>query len=401
MSKRTMRESQTVGRVAAVLVGLLALLSFVRPSAPVPDVIPEIELFADAPPVVRVRVDALGRGPWRVRAAEGLIVEVGGRSARTDEVQVRADGTELSIDGKPVELPVSFSAVDGGDLTIDSSRYPGALGFARSKTRLRPVLRVPLETYLANVLPSEMPLSYPVAALRSQVVIARTYAVWSILRSRQRGWDVRDGEASQVFKASSGATARGAKLVADVAGWIVTWEEKPLPTYYSSTCGGATRSNADAFNATPLAPLAGRSCEYCKWSSDFAWTTTLELADVERRLGLRGVEEADVVHVGAAGYGAVVMFRESSGTKNDVPASRLRRHYGSRRVKSTKVVSADVEGRRLVLEGRGFGHGVGLCQNGARGLAELGRTPRKILDFYYPGARLARLKSIPKPTSTR
>ena len=82
---------------------------------------------------------------------------------------------------------------------------------------------------------------------------------------------------------------------------------------------------------------------------------------------------------------------QTTAERRRIDGRRLRRIFGSRRIKSSWLAGAELEGNSIVLSGRGFGHGVGLCQNGARGLARKGHSAQDILNFYYPEATLLRM----------
>lgn len=343
----------------------------------------------DGEPTIRVlleRVKPTGRfafgGPVRVRDRfTTRVLERGGTA--------RWDGRAVRIGDLAFTPPVRIAAPRGAPLEIQGRRYDGTLALVVSGRNVLVVNRVPLETYVAGVIAAEMGMHFPEEALKAQAVACRTYAVWRMRARRRSAYDVGVTQATQVYRGASAAQERARRLVAATRGLILAHEAQVLDALYSSTCGGATRSASEAFGDPAPPPLSGVPCGHCNDAPRFKWTVAVPNRSLARALGLPGTPTA---------YTDPTFFRSGrlksvtiriGSTSRVVSGARLRRALGSR-IHSPWITDLSLNGSTLSVSGRGFGHGVGLCQYGARGLARRQRDARQILAWYYPGAETAR-----------
>lgn len=367
-----------------LVVLLAAVVLFLRSDDELP--LLEVAPFA-RPAAVRVRLASLGPPPWTIAGAP-LVVGPRAPVELTGAVTVTANAAMVAVGSLESDHAIELESGDG-IVRIGAAGYPGRVVVAPA-TEPRPVALVELEPYVARVLPREMPLSFPRAALRAQAVCVRSYAVSETHRRRRRSWDLDDTELSQVFGGTAVADARARDIVASVRGVVLAWDGRPLPAFFSSTCGGRTRSAAAAFGGEELAPLSGGPCGYCDWSREFRWRFSVGVKEFRRAAGLRHPLRRVVWEPGDDERGEV--WAVTSSGRRRVPTPRLRARLGGRRMRSTWVTGAELRAGRVALVGRGFGHGVGLCQNGARGMADAGYDMTEILAHYYPGATLVELR---------
>ncbi|MFQ5503296.1 MAG: SpoIID/LytB domain-containing protein [Planctomycetota bacterium] len=259
----------------------------------------------------------------------------------------------------------------------------GSLRVLRRAAGLRAILHTELETYLGGVLEAEMGARFDAEALRAQVVAARSYALSSRARSEKRDFDVFDDERSQVYR-GAGASPPVLRAVRATAGEVLLFKGKVLRAYYASTCGGRTRDGRERFRDVPAGPLRSVSCEGCTQSPLYRWKRRLNA----RLLGLgdRGRPELRVLERSARGDWKRVFLRFGKGKWRSPGISELARKLSLPSVWITDATPDGASG--LLLHGRGFGHGVGLCQYGADGYAKRGWDYRRILAAYYPGTRV-------------
>ncbi len=269
---------------------------------------------------------------------------------------------------------------------------------------------VPLEPYLAGVVGAEMPDYWEPAALQAQAVAARTYCLY-IKRhfGPKRTWDVKRTEANQVYLGVGAESARVWDAIYRTWGQVLTCRQTSdtaelFPAYYSSTCGGHTENSKHVFGDS-FGPLVGVPCPYCKEvakPSFFFWPMVqFDNATITNKI-LQGYPKlkklgrvTDVIPVKQSNYAGfsrltLVKLVGSTAESAFLRAEDLRLTIDptGRRIKSTscKIVSKD--DKWAFLSGRGYGHGVGMCQCGAQALARKGRTAREILLYYYPGSEL-------------
>ncbi|MBI3270861.1 MAG: SpoIID/LytB domain-containing protein [Planctomycetes bacterium] len=287
-----------------------------------------------------------------------------------------------------------------GSLRVGKRTYHGRLRLVRSDAgRLFVVNLIDLETYLSGVISGEMKLDWPDAALRTQAVAARTYALWELKRSRAEpatpGVDFFDDVSAQVYLGMERENARARRLVEDTRGQILVFAGALVPALYHSNCGGHTEPGHLYFEVADLPPLAGRKCGYCDHTSLSSWKVTYTKREIAERLFPRGgkkvVTKVRVVETAPGGHAARIGVATSDSTKELVyNAKDFRLALGPDRLRSTAFALRDL-GASYEFAGRGWGHGVGLCQYGAKGMADQGFQSPEILQYYYPGAELVRI----------
>jgi stage II sporulation protein D len=325
---------------------------------------------------------ALAAEPLRDGAERRLLP--GGRA------RVRLEGDLLVLDGKTVDgaglLFTSTGSIrhSGRDLSgeVEVRRAPGGLAV---------IDVLPMEAYVTAVIGGEMPLSFPPEALKAQAVAARTFAVGKKIEAREQGLDFDLGSTvlDQVYPGVGRADARARAAAEATAGEVLVKDHRPIEAYFHSTCGGRTERGADALGRD-LPYLASVDCDRCRGSPSWRWTVRVGGAELGRLLGLPGpVTRLAVTRTTSTGRVARVSV-EGSGQRLALDGVELRRRMGYERLPSLAFTVRTSRGE-FVLEGRGKGHGAGLCQWGAAGRARAGEGYRAILARYYPGAELTRM----------
>jgi stage II sporulation protein D len=272
---------------------------------------------------------------------------------------------------------------------------------------------VPLEPYLAGVVGAEMPDYWEPEALKAQAVASRSYCLYIKNRfGSNRNWDVKRTQANQVYLGVKAESAQVWNAVNKTYGEVLLCQgaegaEEILPAYYSSVCGGNTENSRDVFGDSYEA-LAGVACPHCKDVAKphfYFWPTAqFDKAYVTKRLlrrypNLKPLGEiANIQAVKQSDYGkysrlTMVKLLGSTGKSDVLRAEdfRLSIDPSGRKIKSAICQIANWDNKWAFLSGRGFGHGVGMCQSGAQGMARKGATAKEILDFYYPGSRIIRV----------
>ncbi|UCF42505.1 MAG: SpoIID/LytB domain-containing protein [Planctomycetota bacterium] len=272
---------------------------------------------------------------------------------------------------------------------------------------------VPVEPYLAGVVGAEMPDYWEPSALRAQAIAARTYCLYIKKRfGSKRGWDVKRTAANQVYLGVKAESAQTWKAINQTHGEVLVCRqsggtEEIFPTYYSSTCGGHTEDSKHVFGDS-FEPLVGVRCPYCRdvaKPSFFFWPTaqfdktevTGRLLEKYPKLKASG-EITNITSVKQSSYGdfsrlTLVKLVGSAGKSNFLRAEDLRLTIdpSGNRLKSTICQIINIDDKWAFLAGRGYGHGVGMCQCGAQGMARKGKTTNEILSYYYPGSKIIRV----------
>ena len=322
--------------------------------------------------------------------AEEIRIEIarGPRSVRLGaHAVVTARGEQVLVDGKPVAAPLLASA----PVRLDGRELPGRVEIWTEKGALVVVNALDLEDYVAAVVASEVPAGWPAEALRAQAVAARTFAVaQKVAQGPAARAHLGASTLDQVYKGAAHPRSGALKAARSTAGEVLTFGSAPIAAYFSSSCGGASESAEAAFNLAP-----GTTPYLAAGEPDGdaqEWTVRVPLAELtgalRERLGgeVRGVKMTART---ASGRARSVRVEIASGSRS-LPAVELRQLLGYTRLPSL-LFDVSMDGGEAVFRGRGRGHGVGLCQWGARGRAMRGETYREILAHYYRGAELRRM----------
>ncbi len=347
---------------------------------------------------------AAGEERVRIGVASGLAsVEVAGpgliatalrdgaeaRPGAGDRAQVRLDGDELLLDGAPLQgAGVTFTA--GGPIRCLGRLLSGEVEVRRGQGGLEVIDALPLEDYVSAVTGAEMPPGFPPEALKAQAVAARSYALSRKLEAVEEGRDFDLGATvlAQVYPGQS-IDPRARAAAAATAGEVLVKDRRPIEAYFHSACGGRTERGLDALGRD-LDYLVSVECGHCGASPKATWRLHLAADEVARLAGLPGR---------AGGFRVTERTRAGRASRVEVTAGErrarltaveLRRRLGYERLPSLWFsIQHDRGGFRL--DGRGSGHGAGLCQWGAAGWARAGAGHREILRRYYPGTEIVKM----------
>lgn len=320
------------------------------------------------------------------------------RGDRLPVTRIVANGQGLQV-GDAIFVPAYVRIVPelSGSLRVAEQGYRGNLVVtAADDGKLLVINKVDLESYTAGVLGNEMPLSFPEQSLCAQAIAARSYAFYQLRTRRRSAYDVSNTASSQVYKGLKRETDTARRVVNDTFGIIMVTEGRIFPAYYHSTCGGDTVPASWYFGEPVSAPLSGGKCGYCDGTKYFRWRYEIPKKDAAAKLaryGIRGaLTSVAIARRGPANF-VLDLSVEHGGGVTTVTAKQFRRGLGTSRVRSPLF---DIEdgGESLVIRGAGWGHGVGMCQMGARGMGKAGFDVRAIIGHYYPGAQLMKLYPI-------
>ncbi|MFK7959207.1 MAG: SpoIID/LytB domain-containing protein [Phycisphaerales bacterium] len=354
-----------------------------------------------------VRIDVAPRTwNWSVADASDR-----GALPRDDDDLTIASATELVLHSGgewPGRIHLSSPPGDPADPADPAQTTPRT-------SRIDVVVHADIERYVAGVIARELPLSWRPGIFAALSVCARSFATYEAWSRRTRRWDVESDERSQVFGGRTLAPV-ATDAVAATTGMVLTYADGILPAYFSSACGGLGQPGSVAIGPHPvnaIPPLAGHALGLdacCSGSPRARWTaerSSERLGNQLRAFGRRnrGSELADLGRIRAispnrtAETGRPVAYRidHVGGEPVVVPAPSLRRALQSGRRSGESAVwsslldvDIDPGSGRATIQGRGWGHGCGLCQYGGQAMARRGVDWTEILSVYYPGATIQR-----------
>lgn len=355
--------------------------------------------------------------------------------------------TEVIInDTQIVEASDNFSLMPvSGNISVDGSAYRGGIMLKINKDSLFTVINVlPLEHYLYGVIASEMPSTWNMEALKAQAVCARGFAISNFNKHSSLGFNVCATTNCQMYGGIPSECEAVIEAVDSTCGLVVTYEDKVIQSLFYSASGGHTANVKNVWGSS-IPYLSGVPDPYeSKDAPRHTWTATLSLEDIEEvleekeiyvgkverleaqndetgrvyELTVYGTEDSytfekqntyspffakgvksqkyNLVPVGQSGgkklyaQGADDYMRIDSFTAigaNDNTAS-LKSGFAILSSNGTTIYDSGSVAEGYTFNGGGYGHGVGMSQYGAKGMAEAGHTFDEILAYYYPGTEL-------------
>jgi stage II sporulation protein D len=363
------------------------------------------------------------RGGFRIETESGLVLT---RSSEPSKVNIKVDGESVQMRFDPQET----AAVAEGDIFItpvqtNDLAYQGITYAGRIKVDTEPggVIRVvnvlPLEAYLEGVVPHEIgdPGPDAFAAMEAQAITARTYAMTRMAKRANERFDVYASVQDQVYRGRERTSRLATGAVRETRGVVLEYKKELAFTYYCATCGGHTSDIRRVWpDREPAKYLYGaldrgddESGSFCAWVHNFRWRFDFSAKElgrilritIPRELGVSPDKVGRLVDIGVSerSPSGRVKFLEIITTEGvfTIEGDRIRwvlqTDLNSGRILPSTLFNLEKEtsGPNLVsvgIVGGGNGHGVGMCQNGAIGMARRGYSRDMILQLYYPGTSL-------------
>ncbi|MFE3977186.1 MULTISPECIES: stage II sporulation protein D [unclassified Peribacillus] len=266
------------------------------------------------------------------------------------------------------------------------------------RTNTKEIEHIPLEEYVVGVVASEMPITFELEALKAQSLAARTFLVKQMLSNSKinlpGGTDITDNiQYHQVYKSKKELAnewgenyksniSKIQKAVEATKGKILTYDEKPIDASFFSTSNGYTENSEDYWgNKTPY--LKSVESPWDIQSPKFQYQTTIQVTKFEELLGIKLNNDVNIGRVISKSKGNRIKFFEINGKK-----------YSGKTIRDKlRLNSSDFtfkrEGNKVIINTKGNGHGVGMSQYGANGLAQEGKNYKDILNYYYQGVTIS------------
>ena len=372
---------------------------------------------------------------WQVEQREGRLFLYGaGQSygpfsgtlalrASSDTVQLVAEGgylidapslaglSALAAGGNLVNLTAqdrvqALSATGRSELTASaglnlitlssagySYRYRGEMLFLVQEDLLLAVNRLDLEDYLRGVVASEMPSTWPEEALKAQAVASRTYALQRAGEARNEAYDLTGDQYSQMYTGYDGEVPATNQAIQATAGVVLRYNGEPIQAFFHSSSGGFTENSEDVW-LDPLPYIKAKIDPYDLNENHYNWQVTYNPGQLLERLADYG-EFNSITDLNCTYTASGARIREMTVSGLDYAnnpleikianADRVRAALGlkSALVTVDKTYGLDNRLAWVSFSGSGFGHGLGMSQYGARGMALLGYDYREILQYYF------------------
>jgi len=327
---------------------------------------------------------------------DGLLVtdETGGPLAMSFPATVKPVKDGLLVEGQLFRR-LLFSAPSA--VYINNKPYRGLAELSVADKGILVVNQLPLEEYLIGLINCEISSAWPIEAVKAQAIIARTYALNRKMARLTSPYHLESSVIDQVYEGSLIEDSRSRRAVLETEGEVLTFGGAIIQAFYHSSCGGRTESSENVWGAS-LPYLKGVECQYCLTSpTGTIWEYKLSLKEIEERLRGAGYKVAGLYDIkpgadNSRGRLKQVLLLASRGG-GAISGEQFRKAVGYGFIKSTRFTVKNSK-NEISFSGSGNGHGVGLCQWGAKQRALDGFSSGEILSYYYPGTELKKLSDI-------
>jgi len=405
--------------MVVLAVGCMACALITRNCQPGPPLLTQQPVTRSGVPIVRVlltrepvSVATISAGRWYLLVLDGRRISSSSRAMAKTELRLGRSG--WIVKGREIGAgALVLSTKENSCVRYDKTSYRGQLHFIPTGDGTFNIVNyVDMESYLAGVLAKELYPSWLPATFGAQAIAARSFALYHRNTfGRTHDYDVGDDQSSQVYGGIDGETDKSWNAVRATHGQILTvgtpGSEQSFMTQFSSTCGGIVNGARVIRDASDIEPLrGGQVCRYCINSPQYRWepatVTKTELyralvGTYEEARKLGGVRTVRVKSQTSYGRMVWVEIIGTNGKPMTIRGEDLRLALLRKGAKMHNTLYSmncrirDIGDSLEFYDGRGFGHGVGMCQWGAQGLAEEGASSEQILQFYYPGSRATRV----------
>ena len=307
---------------------------------------------------------------------------------------VKRYGNGLSVNGMSVRRLIAGAS--RGELKVvlvNGKGYRNGVEIQPVEKGLVVINELAMEDYLAGIINCEISSQWSMEAVKAQAVVARSYAVFQREARKNMPYHLESSVLDQVYAGCDLEDLRAVRAVRETAGEVLLYNGKVIQAFFHSSCGGHTEAAENVWSFG-MPYLRGVDCKYCLVAPSSEWTLTISLNKLESILRKGGYDVTDL-------RGFIPLSRHKSGRIDslsilfdngsvNLAAVDFRKLVGYSVIKSTSF-DVRISGENAIFSGRGYGHGVGLCQWGAKKRAEDGFNYREILSYYYPGTTLKKL----------
>ena len=275
-------------------------------------------------------------------------------------------------------------------IRVGSRRYRGKILVRQKNSLLEIVNELPLEEYLWGVIKPEISPKWPRASILAFTIAARTYAFKKLKdpSANPSGYHVSSEQDDQVYRGVEGEDPLSRELVNETRGKILTYLGEIIEASYHACCGGYTASLSDVWGGKGYPYLVAKPDNFCKKSPYFSWEFKIKVEKLREILREKGPILGRLYRIKLLEFDQGRRVKrleiEHQGGKMELTGKEFREAVGGGDLRSTLFI-AKRWGPYFVFKGKGWGHGVGLCQEGAKVMGEQGYTYKEILEFYYPG----------------
>lgn len=289
-------------------------------------------------------------------------------------------------------------------IVYENNEYYGKMLVLKRNGKFWLINQLPLEEYLKGVVPKEISASWEPTVLQAQTIAARTYAYNHFLNNRNKSFHIDDTERFQVFGGNLDKTPQSIiDSIRATRGQILTYRNYPILTFFHACCGGMTEKAELIWKSDKRLPyFKNIRCTFCQGYSKYNWEVEFSKREVKKvafNLGLKDFHSIRVSKYTYSKRAKFIQLSSNSGSRR-IDGNKFRTILNPSKLYSTKFRINKKDSNTFLIKGQGYGHGVGLCQAGAKKMAEKGYSTRKIINFYYKNIKMDNVARVERKLSS-
>ncbi len=270
--------------------------------------------------------------------------------------------------------------------------YHGKIKIKKIENGFSYINLVHMPHYIISVIGHEMSNSWPLEALKAQAIVSRSYAVAKMLDAINKNYDMDTTTSYQVYGGILSKKNKLEEAVRATQGKLLIYNSKLAKVFFHSSCGGRLEAPHEIWKEK-IKYLKVKTSKFCAKSPNYRWSLNIPIRKIEKLVSLKPIDQIKVSSRTASGRAKNITLT-SRGTRINFSPRKLRKFLGASKLKSY-FFDLRRRGRNIEISGRGYGHGVGMCQWGSRFMSEkkMMKYP-KILKHFFPGTSLSNLSKI-------
>lgn len=268
-------------------------------------------------------------------------------------------------------------------------KYKGNLNIIARQNRLSLINKPPFDNYLAGVVEAESGTKADIEYYKAQAIICRTYLLKKWNKHQKDGFNLCDGVHCQAYKGlvtENHIIKKSVKKTKDLV--VLDENNRLIEALFSANCGGQTNNSEMLWSRVPY--LRSVKDPYCIDQKQARWDKTIPLTKFISFLRGKGLSIPDTISVNCFAFNQPQRVKYYTINVQKIKLTSLRFALGLR----STFFNIEPKGNKLIFHGRGYGHGVGMCQEGAMNMAKKGHKYDEIIKFYYTGVKIKPISAM-------
>jgi stage II sporulation protein D len=311
----------------------------------------------------------------------------------TKEIYILLKDNNININGASISEK-EIELTSDGIFELNNRKYRGNMYILLKDNEILVINKVKLDYYLYGVLPSEVISTWDEECLKAQAVAARTFAIFNKMNSKSSYYDLDSNNLFQVYKGFNVETKKTNEAIDQTKDEIMSYNGDVIQSFFHANSGGKTASSEEVWGGK-IDYLKSKDDEFCKNGKNYKWEISITSEKISEKLQKNNILIGEIYDIkimerSESGRIKTLKIYGSSGSIT-IKGKDFRNYLGDNYIKSTNfsITRQDVN---FIFKGFGWGHGVGLSQEGAKGMAENGWDYKKILKYFYSGIDIVKAR---------